>query len=226
MNQAATWTSFYLKTPVSYPAEAVIRIFKGQYPNLKMKKPHLGDIAVDVGCGDGRHLQLFRSLGMESVGIEITQAICDSVAKNIRADQYTRLAVGTNDNIPLDNEYADYVLSWNSCYYMGVGSGNFEDNVIEMARILKPGGALIVSVPQPSCFIFEDIDFDKCFGDYVQIRSEYFGLRAGETMRFFGTRDEFADAFSGNFDNFCHSSIDIDCFGLRYSWWVLVAQKK
>lgn len=225
MNQAATWTSFYLHTPVSYPAEAVIRMFRGQYPNLKMPKPHLGDVVVDVGCGDGRHLPFFRSLGMESIGIEVTKEIRDVVAKNIHEDEYTRVMVGTTDNIPLDDEVADYLLSWNSCYYMSLGSGDFSDNVMEMARVIKPEGWVIVSVPQPSCFIFENIE--KIEDDrYVKIISEHFGLRGGERMRYFDNQRDLETAFTSHFDNFCHSSIDIDCFGLRYSWWVFAAQKR
>ena len=41
MSDAANqWTNFYTtNTEMMYPAEAVIRIFKGAYPNLKMPKP-------------------------------------------------------------------------------------------------------------------------------------------------------------------------------------------
>ena len=81
---ANQWTQFYTETSgMMYPAEAVIRIFKGTYPNLKMPKPKRGDKILDVGCGDGRHFELFSDLGMELAGTEVTQEIVNSVAARL-----------------------------------------------------------------------------------------------------------------------------------------------
>jgi SAM-dependent methyltransferase len=228
-NAAHQWTQFYTgNAEMMYPAEAVIRIFKGSYPNLKMSKPKRGDKILDVGCGDGRHFELFSDLGMELAGTEITQDIVNSVAENLSAvgeiGIHPDLRVGTCAKLSWPNDSFNYLLTWNSCYYMGP-DGKFEDHVAEMARVIKPGGWIVCSVPKSSCFIFESIHPVIPADGYVTIVHDHFGLRNGERMRFFRGAGELEVAFEPHFTNFCHADIDIDMFGLAYNWHVIVAQK-
>jgi SAM-dependent methyltransferase len=239
MSDAANqWTKFYTETSgMMYPAEAVIRIFKGSYPNLKMPKPKEGDSILDVGCGDGRHFPLFKSLGMKTAGTEITDEIVDDLSTRIRPSLWKRfltwlwrrklpppvdIRVGTCASLPWPDATFDYLLTWNSCYYMGP-DGKLEDHVAEMARVIKPSGWIVCSVPKHNCFIFKDAEF----GDdgYVTIVNDHFGLRNGERMRSFWNASALQEAFEPSFHNFSYASIDIDMFGLAYHWHVIVAQR-
>lgn len=220
---ANRWTEFYTKnSEMMYPAEAVIRIFKGDYPNLKMPKPKAGQSILDVGFGDGRHFLLFHDLGLRISGTEITREIVEATARRLDRLDLT-LDVGTCADLPFEDRAFDRLLTWNSCYYMGP-HGKFEDHVAEMARVLKPSGWIICSVPKSSCFIFDGISVIPDDG-YVTITNDYFGLRNGERMRCFTDEDELENDFAEHFTNFCHASIDIDMFGLAYNWHVIVAQR-
>lgn len=228
-DQKDNWTKFYTgNSTMAFPPEGLIRvILGGPYPGQKMPKPQPRQVIVDVGCGDGSSFPLYRRAGLHAWGIEVSEEIAASTRSRIGTpgDGYGDIFIGTCSSIPLSGNFCDYLVAWNSCYYMSLGTGKFEDHVSEMARILKPDGWIIVSVPRPDCFIFDDIETVDGTADYVRIRSEYFGLRSGEIMRFFGNRPALELAFSSHFTDFSHSSIDIDWFGLRYSWFVFTARK-
>lgn len=221
-NAARQWTQFYTEnTGIMYPAEAVIRIFKGSYPKLKMPKPKAGQSILDVGCGDGRHFPLFQSLGMMPAGSEITSEIVAAIDGRLSGEIDIR--IGTCAKLPWPDASFDYLLSWNSCYYMNEGVP-FEAHVAEMARVLKPGGWIVCSVPKTNCFIFKDAEF-LGMGE-VRVRDDYFGLRNGELMRWFPEPVHLENAFGSHFTNFCHASIDIDMFGLAYNWHVFTAERR
>ena len=224
MSDAANqWTQFYTKnTDIMYPAEAVIRIFKGEYPNLKMPKPKRGDSILDVGCGDGRHFPLLASLGMKLIGSEISKEITTTLRDRLKGLDVI-LGVGTCAKLPWATGIFNYLLAWNSCYYMQPG-GKFEEHVAEMARVIKPGGWIVCSVPKTSCFIFKDSEFGA--DGYVTIANDHFGLRNGERMRWFEDDDDLVAAFDSHFTNFCHADIDIDMFGLAYNWHVFTAERR
>ena len=57
---------FSKRNNISYPAEGVIRIFKGSFPKLKLNFKKNNKI-LDLGFGDGRHLMFFKKLGSTSL---------------------------------------------------------------------------------------------------------------------------------------------------------------
>src|SRR5690606_36271681 len=125
---------------VAYPAEAVIRIFLGEFPKLVFDKSFGGKKILDLGYGDGRHFPLFKRLDLKTSGVEITQQIVDStLSKDLFRGYDLDLRAGTAGNIPFDEGAFDYLISWNSCYYMSKDSLKFETHVNEMLRVVKPG---------------------------------------------------------------------------------------
>ena len=217
-----SWTSYYLKkkTQLSYPAEAVIRIFNGKYPNLNFQYKK-NDKILDIGFGDGRHLFFFKSINLDVYGIEISKLIL----KKIKTKKFN-LKKGNCHNIPFNNYFFDIIFAWNSCYYMGKNKKNFDlkKNIFEMHSKLKRNGFIILSFPTKNCFIFsKSISIKK---KYRIIKNDYFKMRNGEIMRFFKNKKEIKDEFKSLFLNFSFKTISIDCFGIKYNWIVMIAQKK
>lgn len=207
----------------AYPAEAIIRIFKGKYPKLDLKYKKKNKI-LDIGFGDGRHLFFFKSLGLDVYGVDIHKDIIENIkTKNMNF----KLKIGSADYLPFKNNFFNIIVAWNSCYYMGKNKDNlnFCNVVKEIAKKIKKNGSLICSVPTKENFIFKDSEVIK--KNYRLIKNDFFSqLRNGEIMRCFSSYLDIKNEFGIHFKNFQFSKISIDCFGLAYEWLIFVAQKK
>lgn len=222
------WTRLYsTANDIAYPAEGVIRILKGEFPGLKMPKPKAGAI-LDLGCGDGRHFPLFEQVGLTGYGTEISDDICEVLTKRLsdRGIRFGKIKKGTTDNLPYADQFFDYLLTWNSCYYMTAGGGlDFGKHIREMARVIKKDGWIICSIPKKTCFIYKDSRAAEKPGFRVLAKDPW-GAREGEIMKCFDSRAEIESEFGESFKDFCHADIDMDWFGLAYYWHVFVAKKK
>jgi SAM-dependent methyltransferase len=222
------WIALYKdQNDLSYPAEGVIRILKGVFPGLLMPKPCAGKI-LDLGCGDGRHFPLFDQVGLTGYGTEIADDICEGLSQRLkgRGINFGDILVGTTDSLPYPDNFFEYLLTWNSCYYMSAGSGlNFSKHIKEMARVLKKDAWIICSIPKKSCFIYKDSKPAEVRGFRVLAKDPW-GTREGEILKCFESRDEIVKEFSGEFTGFNHADIDMEWFGLSYHWHVFVAKKK
>jgi SAM-dependent methyltransferase len=210
-----------------FPNEYVIRIFKGSYPNLRMSQTDFKDRKIcDIGCGDGRNLVLLDRLEFKTYGTEITQDICDRVARELnKIGIDSCIRVGKNEKIPFDSQFFDYLLSWNSCYYMGQKGnyGDFDTHVRELHRVLRGQGKLVLSIPKPSNFIFNDSVEVK--PGYALIRNDPYEIRNNEVLKCFKDESEIRSAFSPYFKEFIFGSIHDDCFGQDNHWFLVVCQR-
>lgn len=221
------WTREYQtnQTQIAYPSEYVIRIFKGQYPRLNLRTEPFNQKKIgDIGCGDGRNLFLLNECGFDAYGVEITPEIAQAAQANLERLGINNVGVhvGMNDKLPFHNGFFDYLLSWNACYYMGA-SRSFEQNVAEFARVLKPDGYLVLSIPKKSSFIYRNAQ--TVIPGYVTITSDPFNIRNGEVLRMFSGEEEIEQTFATHFKNFVFGSIQDDCFGYEYHWHLIVCQK-
>ena len=225
---ATQWTSYFSGAEgVAYPSEYVIRIYRGNYPRLAMPKPVAGQRILDVGCGDGRNMLFFQTLGLDVHGVEISNPVVEKLRDNLGPTGIpaTNIQLGSCAQLPYDNSHFDYLVAWNSSYYMSLDGVSYHDHVAEFQRVLKPGGWIVLSVPKLSSFIFDGSDPSDLPGCRV-IRRDPFGVRNGETLRAFRDRDELEHQYSGSFDTFCHADVHDDCFGYAYHWHLMVARRK
>ncbi|MCU7842307.1 MAG: class I SAM-dependent methyltransferase [Candidatus Thiodiazotropha sp. (ex Monitilora ramsayi)] len=208
-----------------YPSEFVVRAFLGSYPKHKLDKEQIvGKSILDLGFGDGRNMQLFHNLGMDVYGIEITQEICDVVSSRLEADGVNvETRVGRNAQIPYESESFDYVLASSSCYYMDPGK-KYGDNVQEIARVLKPGGVFIHSVPMPTTFIMKN-SIDRGEG-HMEITEDPYGVRVGYILKKFDDEDEIRESLDPYFYDIRIGSCRDDFWGDSVHLWLVVCTKK
>lgn len=229
MNYSATneWSKLYgPNSQISYPAEGVIRIFKGSFPDLSMPKPTKGAI-LDLGCGDGRHFPLFHQSNLDGYGVEISEEICLNISANLSDKKipYKKIVRGMTDDLPFEDNFFDYLLTWNSCYYMTEAKElDFSNHIDEMSRVLKKDAWIIASVPKKSSFIFKDSLPSELDGFRV-ISHDPFNVRNGEILKCFNDKQQLELEFGSKFHSFSHADIDMKWFGLDYHWHVFVAKK-
>ncbi len=95
---------------------------------------------LDAGCGTGRNLQHFRRRGTVT-GLDVAPP---ALALARQRDQ-DRLVRGSVDALPFPRDAFDLVTSFDVIYHLAVRS---EDTALqEFARVLRPGGALLLRVP-------------------------------------------------------------------------------
>lgn len=208
-----------------YPTEWVIRTFLGRYPKLDMDKSRYpGAKILDIGFGDGRNWPLLRNIGFDVHGVEITEDVVrlgEERAASLGME--ATLRVGTNSAIPFADGTFDYILACHSCYYIDEGT-RFPDNMREYARVLKPGGMLIASLPESSNAIFDQaVELDD---GHVEIRNDPWGLRNGYVFKWFRNEQEVEDAFSPWFTDIVTGGARNDYYGHQLDMFMVVCTRR
>lgn len=91
---------------------------------------------LDLGCGDGHDLSLFKAKGAKIFGIDASEEMIRlSRMKNPEAD----IRLGYFDKIPFSDHIFDIVVS----KWALQTAINIEPIYHEIARVMKPGGKLI-----------------------------------------------------------------------------------
>lgn len=217
------YASFYEKIErKSYPQEWIVRIFFGKYPNLKIDEDLTDKSIVEISCGDGRNLQPLIDKGLDVTATEVSEKIITPLQSLYPEVSFFK---ATNDKIPFRDEQFDFLLSWNSIYYMGNKlQNNINDYIKEYSRILKKKGVLIASVPMKDNFIFQNsIKLDD---KYCKIINDPFhGIRNGEIMRVFKSEKDIEEEFVNYFENFSFAYSKNNHFGIQNNWHIFICNK-
>ncbi|MCF8450862.1 MAG: class I SAM-dependent methyltransferase [Taibaiella sp.] len=229
-----SYTDFHLKKKSShlYPTEWVIRTMLGNYPGLSLdRSKYQGGKGLDLGFGDGRNMSLLHNCGMEVYGVETTQETVDLVRESLASININAtLKVGSNNNIPFEDNFFDYILASASCYYIDK-NGTFDDNLNEIVRVLKPGGYFIANFPAftdikgiPVNFILERaIPTDD---GHVIIQNDVFGIRNGYKFKAFYSQEELKNTLSEKFEDISIGYCFDDFYGLQHNLYISSSKKK
>jgi ubiquinone/menaquinone biosynthesis C-methylase UbiE len=88
---------------------------------------------LDVGCGEGRFCRMLRTHGVDAVGIDSTPALIAAARARDARGAYLQ---ATAERLPFGRERFDLVVSYLSL----IDIPDFHSAILEMARVLKPGG--------------------------------------------------------------------------------------
>lgn len=207
-----------------YAVEFAVRAFLGNYPRLKTdKSTYSGKSVLDLGFGDGRNMPLLHNLGMQVYGVEISHNICHLTTARMRSlGIEVDARVGRNCEIPFDDAFFDSVLACHACYYVDSGT-RFEDNVREIARVLKPAGTFVFSAPMASSYILKDA---KDLGEgHMEITRDPYGLRKGYVLKKFDDETEIESVFSPAFESFSIGSCQNDFWGIEEHVWIVSCRR-
>ncbi len=94
--------------------------------------------ALDVGCGEGRFCRVLKSENIPYVGIDPTEEL---VSHARRRDPDGDYQIARAENLPFARESFDLVVS----YLTLLDIADFRAGLREMARVLKPGGTLLIA---------------------------------------------------------------------------------
>lgn len=207
-----------------FPQEWIVRIFMGEYPNLNIKNDLNMKKILEVSCGDGRNFLPLMKKNMDIYATEVTENIITNL-QNIYPDIKFKQAL--NSFLPWEKESFDFLLSWNSMYYMGRDDSHldFEQYVKEFSKVLKKGALLIASVPMKDNFIFKNsISIDRKYS--VITNDPFEGIRNGEIMRKFLSEEDIILEFEKYFKNFNFASSINNHFGIQNNWHIFICEKK
>ena len=140
--------------------------------------------ALDVGCGEGRFCRILRELGIAATGIDPTAALLERARE---LDPEGRYVEARAEALPFADASFDLVVS----YVTLVDIEDADAAIAEMARVLRPGGTLLVANLNSFATANGGASWVKCRGDgdpclkidnYQQIRADWVSWR-GITIR-------------------------------------------
>ena len=108
---------------------------------LVRTQPRPGDRLLDVGCGTGALLYAFSLASPEAelVGIDLSAEMLEVARAKLGSS--IELRQGRAESLPFDDESFDLVVSTSVLHYLR----RPEAGLAEARRVLKPGGAVVVT---------------------------------------------------------------------------------
>lgn len=109
---------------------------------LEMLGNGTGEV-LDIGCGPGVMTAEILARGWQWTGIDVAPKMVETALERFGSDPRVKVMVGGVESIPAETGRFDAVVAMGLVEYLA-------DDVLvirEMARVLKPGGRLLVSLP-------------------------------------------------------------------------------
>ena len=131
----AEWAATYDDpgNPVLLAEEPVVQRILARYP--------VGT-ALDAACGTGRHTKYLVSLGHEVTGVDATPEMLELAAAKVPDAEFETAELTA---IPCDDEAFDLAV----CTLALTHSHDLAPPIAELARVLRPGGHLVISDVHP-----------------------------------------------------------------------------
>lgn len=129
-----------------------------------------GKIVLDIASGEGYGSNLMSEKALFVYGVDIDKkTIANSSYKYLK--QNLQFLIGSTSAIPLDDESIDVVVSFETIEH----HDKHEEMMVEIKRVLKPNGILIISTPD-KLFYSDKRKFSNEFHIKELYKNEFIGL--------------------------------------------------
>jgi SAM-dependent methyltransferase len=123
-----------------------------------------GGTVLEVGCGSGMGLPYLREHAKLAVGGDYTMALLQEARGHVSAAPLLRM---DGQHLPFLAHTFDVVLMLEMVYYLP----DLEAALVECRRVLKPGGRLMISVPNPNRPDFNPSPFSSHYPNAAELAS-------------------------------------------------------
>ena len=103
---------------------------------------------LEAACGAGQGLGLLRSVSRSLVAGDIDEEILERLKNHYKKTVNTHCF--SADNLPVSDETLDVVIIFEAIYYLP----NFLNFLKECSRVLRPGGAVLMCMPNKDLYDF------------------------------------------------------------------------
>lgn len=168
-----------------------------------------GDKVLDLGCGDGRHLEYLKNSGVDPIGLDLSASLL-AIADN-RSDGVP-LVRGDMRQLPFEKQSFSSVLSLFTAFgYFGSLENN-KPMVQEVARVIAPGGHWFLDY-----FNCENVKRELGSGEEFRRERTINGMRITEVRRFSETDSLVYKDVSLERTNGTASIVNLPHDGLHYT---------
>jgi ubiquinone/menaquinone biosynthesis C-methylase UbiE len=164
------WTGERLETSI-YTRDAIDHLHRYAIVNTYIR----GKIVLDIACGEGYGSYLMSDKAALVYGVDIdSNTVSEAKIKYNKPN--IKFNVGSTDNIPLEDASIDVIVSFETIEH----HDKHERMMLEIKRVLKPSGVLILSTPD-KLYYSDNRNFNNKFhikelykSEFIQLVSKYF----------------------------------------------------
>jgi SAM-dependent methyltransferase len=165
--------------------------YKKVFDNFLGNNDSIDEVALDLGCGDGRFTEYLLSKGFKKiVCVDFDYRLLMSLSEFAEQNGYSdKLLLICSDitNLPLKENAFDLVLSIRTLYYL---NEKYEAAIKYVHSLLRKSGKLIISDPNMEGFILRALVFDSLNNALQTFEKRKFKEVQAETDVWFRTFDE------------------------------------
>lgn len=131
------------KKDILHPSEDLIRLVARG--GIAAKAP--GDIALDFGVGDGRHIEYLMSLGYNVIGTDVAPSSLEVTKKLYQGDErYQGILLEDSPKLPIADRSVALVVAWEVIHWLG-SPELFLQGMQELKRVLRDDGVILLTMP-------------------------------------------------------------------------------
>jgi SAM-dependent methyltransferase len=137
------------KKGILHPSEDLIRLVNRG--SIKAAVP--GDMALDFGVGDGRHVEYLMSLGYSVTGTDAAPASL-RLTERVFADndRFRGILLENSPKLPIGDSTFSLAVAWEVLHWLG-SPEQFAHGMRELSRVLRPGSPILLTMPTESHYL-------------------------------------------------------------------------